>query len=1281
LSTYQQQVKVGDDVVERAILVYLDGVTYVVVNEYEASEGLPAIAAGTRVRFALDLEDKINEEATLEIVPGYGTRYATDATFKAQAELFAADVKGAKSPFLVNLLADGKTDSIDDFDLVVTEFQQLLVKAFLQAAGGKGATLRLNNVPVAPAIGSNVRLANGRYYASINADEKGQQFFGLFIVEGNVVVNAFIDATRLVAGKVTTFVALGNSETPLRAGVTVEPTNDDFFEKIGGDVTILVQSGFANVGGTSLAGIASAFGYTSRDDIGVVPNGSGVYSLLKAYQNPIRLLHHELADQALRAYPAEYAKAVLADWKALNTDKTVARPLFSQAGTVNLVGNVIDYSDVADSGVEPFPGQSTAKFSIRLDSLDRTIANLNTTDSTIVAERGLTANGTARFTMQLDFDGVTYEETLSVQVKSIVAWNRDVLAAAVKAAPASTDQPLFQGSNGFVNGSLVNLNNMVTISGVGYGKPLPSSLGLINSGLAPATQTEVASSNVTYWLNYGLVNATQITTLDLTGLAPGKQTITARIIYASGIAADSTPAFITETFAVEVLTPAQALERGQANALPGNIIPNGEVNASSVTLPLVHPTVSGLTYVWEVLSGGDNAKLVAPAAGATSQSLAITRLYSQDRVRLQLTIVGNGILTGNISVFEFRVLPAPKADIVTRIAADIKDSFARVPKFWDITRGDNLLLGQQVDTLNSYLSLSDLTIDNSIANSVTTIVYTISDSNSPKLQNSAAHLATNNLVYVDPNSNVLRLGQNASRFMGDVSVTVTATVQVRFQGTLATDAPDVAVSESFTINLIRDVKPGVGAATVLLFESGVSEYAVVKLLNSGLNGALNATAQIAVLSGTTVVVSPVAVTIQNAINAATSALATDQVVDTGFAAGSATLRTRYELSDALSAEIRLAYKYYVDGVLVDAPVEKIPFTTTAFAVPTSIVEDDFIGTNASDDDKVFALTLTNGIWRPGVGVGDIVLDLAPGSGLFNNFSIVGRPADNILVIRSSGSAAVELTAPNSGVLTINPEAFYATSGTVAAPVAVTVAVQGFAADVPTSSGVGTAIALGANYVSLTLNTGVFRSASLINSGMFVFPGSIAADNKTAILSGVVAGNMEVTPDGKTLLIRASSGLLAQTVVASGAIQVTSGAYIPGSETATSIATAAFSERVATVSGLVAESASNGHTKVVLTLTSGVFRTVAQGFDIAGVVFTGSGVAGSTTLLENQSVASVFNAALQQGKFTISGGALTIILDSALLNNASGIIASISDKAILRYSTTAGATPVVITRTN
>jgi hypothetical protein len=141
LSTYQQQVKVGDELVERAILVYQDGATYVVVNDYVAEDGLPAIEAGTRVRFALDATDGVNEEATLEVVAGYGTRYAQDAEFKAQAELFAAYYAGKSSPFLVNRLANGTTDSITGFTSEVSEFQALLVKAFLRAATATATTV------------------------------------------------------------------------------------------------------------------------------------------------------------------------------------------------------------------------------------------------------------------------------------------------------------------------------------------------------------------------------------------------------------------------------------------------------------------------------------------------------------------------------------------------------------------------------------------------------------------------------------------------------------------------------------------------------------------------------------------------------------------------------------------------------------------------------------------------------------------------------------------------------------------------------------------------------------------------------------------------------------------------------------------------------------------------------------------------------------------------------------------------------------------------------------
>lgn len=100
---------------------------------------------------------------------------------------------------------------------------------------------------------------------------------------------------------------------------------------------------------------------------------------------------------------------------------------------------------------------------------------------------------------------------------------------------------------------------------------------------------------------------------------------------------------------------------------------------------------------------------------------------------------------------------------------------------------------------------------------------------------------------------------------------------------------------------------------------------------------------------------------------------------------------------------------------------------------------------------------------------------------------------------------------------------------------------------------------------------------------------------------------------------------------------------------------------------------------MLTLTDGTFRTVVQGFDVADIVFTGSGVAGTETLLENQSIVSVFTEALQQGKYVISGGTLTITHDQNLPTTAEGVIVSISNKAILNYSTSATKTTVALNR--
>jgi hypothetical protein len=1198
LFIYQQQVKVGEELVERSILVYLDGATYVVVNDYEGKDGLPAVEAGTRVRFALDANDGINEEATLEPVVGYGTRYAQDAEFKAQAELFAEYFAGADTPYLLNLLADGTTDSIDDFDLVVTEFQALLVKAFLRAATATTATLpnttnyRLNALPTPPVVGTNTRLSNGRYFASVNANEKGEQFFGLFLVQNNVITNAFIDATRFVDGEVTTFTALGQAETPRRAGVTVEPTNDDFFEKIGADVRILVQSGFQAVGGSSaLAGIANGFGYTSRDDITIVPATSGVYSLLVSYQNPIRLLHHAVAEQGLRAWPADYAKLVLANWKALNTDLGAARALYSATQTANPDLNVISYADVNTSGLALFNAvggaDNTARFQVRYDSLDRTVANLSTTGFNIVPERGLTANATARFTMQLDFDGETYTETLSVQVKSVVSWNRDVIAAAIAAAPAAASTPLFQrtaagAQNGFDLGAFNGLNNMVTISGLGYGKVLPQDLGLVIDGTAPGV-TIPGVNNVTYWLNFGTTTATQIPSdeLNLSKLAPGKHTITARIVYASGLSTTFTPQFITQSFDVEVLTPTAARDLGLAHATPGIIIPNGEVSADFVTLPLKHPTVSGLTYSWEVVEGSGNARLVAPLAGATTQRMNITRLYSQDRVRLQLTVVGQGITTGAVRVFEFRVLPATALIIEDRIEADLADIFQRAPRYFDMTKSQQALaLGTKVVTLTDLVNTSLLSTDSGVA----TLVFAIS-SNNAGLQAGAVGDVANNLVYVDSGTKELRLARNAFFVNGEVDITVSATIEIRY---LATNvAADLTYTDSFTFTLFNEASPSSTLAdfvTEIAIYSGLQNYIVFKPnFNEGLLDLDNRLLQQGVkVDAARIVVSGTSASEYYREVAIPAAALNNPGVLTfvDLPAFPATLTGNLVVRIGLEID----YSFYLDGVLTKAAKSfEIPATPTGPSVTINTQDNGFISKSSfapSNGNNVVYIPLTEAYFRPTLdgaqllaaisGVGNVTAAnnetlAAIRSGVIaGTFDFVTDADGNRIAVSIRTSGVLDTTAVAFG---LRPSAFFRIDDGSVAGMANTAFFTADGAAINTTNIAFASIANGNNFIEITLDgNAVFRPGAL-NKNTIVLLASGTANTPANLNSGVLADLrwVQTAPNKAIAFIsngaHTNSGLLKGSVDGGIQFAINSGAYIYKAATpavsSTTIGTLAF----------------------------------------------------------------------------------------------------------------------------
>jgi hypothetical protein len=231
--------------------------------------------------------------------------------------------------------------------------------------------------------------------------------------------------------------------------------------------------------------------------------------------------------------------------------------------------------------------------------------------------------------------------------------------------------------------------------------------------------------------------------------------------------------FLTETYNVEILSPAAALTRVLAEAKPGIIINNGEVTVDTgITLPSVS-TVSGVTYTWSA-SGGN--------AAVASNVLTVTRMYTQNKVVLTVTVSGLAN-TGNTRTFEFRTMPFSKAEVEARVQEDIKGAFDLAPRFFNLQGIVPTGAGSGIVDLSGLLNLSLLEKDASSA----TIAFTLtSDVASIINQGSGVRDSGVNAIYVESGTNVLRVG--ALNFTGDVTVTVTGTVSVNMGSVVATSS-------------------------------------------------------------------------------------------------------------------------------------------------------------------------------------------------------------------------------------------------------------------------------------------------------------------------------------------------------------------------------------------------------------------------------------------------------------------------------------------------------------
>jgi hypothetical protein len=672
---------------------------------------------------------------------------------------------------------------------------------------------------------------------------------------------------------------------------------------IGGDISKLVadQSGVINL-------IENGFGYTSRDTINIVPAGSG-FNTLGVNKEAVRLLTHELANEALRARVAERAAEVGKLWTDLAKAGTAAKNLYA--------GQVLSFSTVSSAADVVFGSSATPKFAARYDSADSRTLAISSTNFT--AQQDITANSTAAVTLRLTFDGVDYEYVASYTVKPLVSWNQDAIAAANAATAPNAYYGAGIGFNQNTNLSKLNGLRMIVGQSTSIVPALPTSLGILNSGtsvLAANYQSGV-TNNVEWFINYGATNQSGIAALS--ELSAGTQVVTLKLTYDNaGTSVVTDDKFITRDYTVTVLTAAQALTAALTEAVPGIILNNGEATRSTgLVLPLKQSTnpIAGVTYSWTFGEGSGFTSF-----NSTTGALGLTRMYTQQKVALTVTVNGAGSV-GNTRNFEFRIMPFSNDEIKERIEADVVNAFEVAPRFFDLN-ATGVTAGSGIIDLATLLNSGLLSEDAARS----TITFSLKSAAPVVNLGSGVTDSGKNAIYI--NSGTAQLNVGSLAINGDVVVEVIGTISLDREND---GKADVVVTKSFEL-VIFD-RSAVGSASVAL-TSGVDANGSGLVAVSGLGtvyaGRIPTKVTIEVFSGTSTTVKLATIVFEPGKGGFTvNSGVTDTLSFSNSGVGriSAGLTYGADFTSGSTGEVvvTVEYKYYANSVEVAAV---LPIKTT-----------------------------------------------------------------------------------------------------------------------------------------------------------------------------------------------------------------------------------------------------------------------------------------------------------------------------------------------------------------
>jgi hypothetical protein len=540
LYTYEQQKVVAEELVERTLLVYKDGEDYRSVYDVLEDGYAEGLDAEDAVTFELDAELGIDEMATLEVVAGnftkqvLGAKYAEGvftSPWNVQAETFAAEFLGGDSPYVINL-TDGTHTDVTGVTIKVNKYQQMLVDLLIDAQDDANAYMAF-----ATESAPTDELANGMYFVSLTPNTDGEQAVAYMTVKDNTIVELAFDVTTVDGGVLTTYNMLGDAETPLAEGVTVEPTNDDFYE---------------------LAPLAAQWIMDNQDDI--------VAEIETGYD------YKEDGDFTA-ATATEWTSYDGTDYQSL-TELLVQEALFARvqeiadaAGAAFMADLTLAAGEIAAARVLDVEIANLISFGVSYDPVNDEIIDISSAG--VYEAQEVSANTEGQVILTLDYDGIDYIYTADVAVNSVSSLNNAILADLHK----------------------TDLDGLNILSGVSSALDTDNGFQINNAGARVVVP-------VVWWQDYdGETPTSGIANLD--ELGAGTHVLTAAIEYEEDlfVTRDYTVVVVSEEDALEAamasLLPGIILDNGEFTAAMADL--PTETSVEGVTIAWVEDSTQA-TY-------------------------------------------------------------------------------------------------------------------------------------------------------------------------------------------------------------------------------------------------------------------------------------------------------------------------------------------------------------------------------------------------------------------------------------------------------------------------------------------------------------------------------------------------------------------------------------------------------------------------------------------------------------------------------------------------------------